>query len=196
MRIALRVVGLGVLAAGCGYLLWSGQGQAGEDKALAATIRQIAALEAKGNSQEAAAKALALAKKIEDVSDIMGLLRPRNKQGLGVGPAPGAIKPDGIEQMIMALARDGITPDKLTKYAKALEQMAYDSAAVMEVALAKPPEKDEGAKTRKLWLESAKQAHTAALELAKAVRSGNASEVRTVANRLNTGCNNCHAEFR
>jgi hypothetical protein len=196
MRTISRVVGAGLVVLAFGWLLVGIRGRAGEDKKTQAEVLKIAAAHAKGAEKQAQTTAQALAKQIEDVGDVMDLLKPRTKGGLGVGPTPDAIKPDGVEQLIIALAKDGITPGKLAKHAQDLEQMAYLSAAVMDVALAKVPEKDEGDKTRKLWTDSAKQAHDAALELARAARGKNVADVRKAVERLNTGCNNCHAEFR
>jgi hypothetical protein len=198
MKALARVGGASLVAVVCGWLLLGSVGQAGEGKDPKVGILKIAELHQKGNEADAKTQAKVMAKGVEDMGDVMELLKPRKggKGGLGVGTKPGAIRPDGIEQMIMALARDGITPEKMKTQAKALERMAYVSAAVMDVALAKPPEKDEGSKTIKLWNESAKQARKAALELAKAARSDSPAEVRKAAGKLNAGCNNCHNEFR
>jgi hypothetical protein len=200
MKVLARVGGASLAAVACCWLMLNSPGQAGEEAKLETQILKIADLHQKGDEAAAKAQAKAVAKSIEDMGDVMGFMKPRKVGkkggGLGIGAKPGAIRPDGIEQMIMQLARDGITPDKLKKDGEALRRMAYVSAAIMDIALAKPPEKDEGTKTRKLWNESAKQAREAALELAKAIQGGSAAEVRRVANKLNAGCTNCHNEFR
>jgi hypothetical protein len=197
MRTLTRVGGAGLVVLACGWPLLGGRGQAGEGDKVKGTVLKIADLHEKADEAGAGQQAKAVAKQIEDVGDVMVLLKPRNKKpGLGGGPTPYAIAPDGIEQMIMALSRDGIPPEKLQKQAKALERLAYVSAAVMDVALAKPPEKDEGTKTIKLWNESARRAHDASMKLAKAARDNNAAGVREAAAAANAACTNCHNEFR
>src|SRR4051812_7606753 len=39
-----------------------------------------------------------------ELGDVMQLFKPRTKGGVGIGPAPGAITPDGIELKIINLA--------------------------------------------------------------------------------------------
>jgi len=195
MRILLRggIIGLAVL--GCGWLLLRARGE-GEDKEIRDGVLKIAAALEKGDTPGAKTQAKAVAKKVEEAGDVMDLLNTRKKMGFGVGPKPAAITPDGIEQMIMSIARDGRSPAKVQQEAKALEEMGYRIAAIMEVALEKAPEKDMGTKTKKLWLESAQTVREAALKLAVAAREKNASELKTAAAKANTGCNNCHSEFK
>ena len=50
-------------------------------------------------SPDVAKQAETLAKKLDDIADAMDLFKPRKKNGFGVGKTPGAINPDGIEQI-------------------------------------------------------------------------------------------------
>jgi hypothetical protein len=196
MRTLVRAGGVGLAVLACGWLLVGGRGRAGEDAKEKAAVQKIADAVAKGDQAGAEGQAKALAKSVEDIGDIMNFMKPRKKGGFGVGPKPGAITPDGIEQMLISMGRDGRSQAKLGKEAKAIEEMAYRAAAIMTVALAKTPEQDQGTKTRKLWTDSAKQAREGLLELAKAARDVSGAEVKAAASRANTGCNNCHSEFR
>jgi hypothetical protein len=197
MRALTRWGVAGLCVAVCGLALVGGRGRAGEDdKKIRADIEKIAALEAKGDKAGAAAQAKAVAKGLEDIGDAMHLMKPRNKGGFGIGPKADELKIDGIELYVMAASQDGISADMMGKHAKAFEQMAYRVAAIMNIAIHKEPEKDEGTKTVKLWRESVQQSHDEALKLAKAARAKNAEAATAAVKRLNAGCSACHAEFR
>jgi hypothetical protein len=196
MRTLLHVGAVGLAVLGCGWLMLNSRGQAGEEKEIAAAVDKIARAFEKGDKATASKEAAALAKKIDEMGDVMDFFKPRKKKGFGVGSKAGTISPDGIEQMLISLGRDGRTPAKAEKEASALKQMAYRAAAIMEVALHKAPEKDMGTKTIKLWNTSAKAAQEGALELARAAEQKSGAALKTAASHANTGCNNCHSEFR
>jgi hypothetical protein len=199
MRLLLRGGIVGLVALSCGWVLLSARADDDDDKAIHDGVLKIAAALEKGDKASAPKLAAAIAKKVEEAGDVMDLMAVRKKDGkggLGVGNKPGAIVPDGIEQMLISLGRDGRSSAKAEKEAEALEQMAYRIAAVMEVALQKTPDKAVGAKTPKLWRESATMARNAALELAAAARQKSGAALRTAAAKVNTGCNNCHSEFK
>jgi hypothetical protein len=130
----------------------------------------------------------------------MYIMKPRvtktKVKGWGVGTKAEKITPDGIEDMIRDLAQNPRGEAQLKKMSKALEQMGYRVAGVMEVALQKVPEKAMGAATPQLWKESATASRDAALQLAKAAKAGDAEGIKAAAMKANTGCNNCHAEFK
>ena len=171
-------------------------GNAGGEKDLAGSIKQIAALIEKGDNAAAAKHAKALAKDT-DLEDVMFSFKPRKKKGIGVGKTPGAIKPDGIEQQFMELSKDELLPQaSLDKEAAALEQMGYVTAAVAEFAIAKPPEKDLGQKTAKAWGGYAKEMREAAQGFAVAAKSKSPASVHKAAERVNNACNSCHMVFR
>ena len=60
------------------------------------------------------------------------------------------------------------------------------------VATAKAPEKDEGAKKKKDFLEWAADMKKGAEELATAAKAKDPQKVKTAAASLNSACNNCH----
>jgi cytochrome c556 len=64
------------------------------------------------------------------------------------------------------------------------------------VAKAKAPEKDEGAKKKKDYLEWAGDMKKAAQELAAAAKAKDPQKVKVAAATLNNACNNCHGVFR
>jgi hypothetical protein len=200
MKTLTRLGGTGLVVLACGWLLVGGRGLAQQDKGPKAVIQKIADALESGDKAAATAQAKALAKDVEDFEDVMGLFQLRKKDkkvgGIGIGKEAGIIMPDGIEKQVMALSQTGITAGDLDKHAKAFQRMGYVTAAVMEVALAKEPEKDMGTKTRKLWRDSATSARAAALELAQAARAKNAEGLKKAAVRLDRSCNDCHGEFK
>jgi hypothetical protein len=197
MRILARVAAsVTVLAVG-GWLLLGGSGRAGEGKDPRESVEKIAQAFEKGDHAAAKSQAEALAKSIEELGDVMDLMKPRKpgKKVFGVGKTPGAIKPDGIELKLIDLSKEGISKADLGKESDVLRQMAYRAAAITQVALVKPADTAKGAKL-KLWNDSGVQARDGVLELAKAIKSGNPDAVQKAAAKAVTGCNNCHGEFR
>jgi cytochrome c556 len=195
---AAAVAGL-ALAVG---LCWNGSGQAGDEKAIKAAVNKIADALQKGNADVAKSEAAALAKKVEDVHDVMEMLGKRSKDGtkggIGVGEVPGAILPDDINLTLQRLGQGAPAQVILNKEGAAYERMAYVTAAVAEFALAKVPDKkdEKPGMTIKTWTTSAKAAREAALELAKAAASKSPDAVKTAASRVVANCNNCHSEWR
>jgi hypothetical protein len=198
MRTSTRVaIGLGLLAA-AGWLVVAGTTTAAQEKETVGSLEKIAKDLSKGDKDAAVKQAKEVAGNIEDVEPAMHIfkLRVGKNPGVGVGTKAQKITPDGIEDMIRELAQNPKGKDQLQKEAKALEQLGYRTAAVMEVALQKVPEKDNGNATRKLWIESATTARDAALKLAKAAHDMDANAVMTSASKANTACTNCHTEFK
>src|SRR6266542_189731 len=107
-------------------LLLSGRSGAQDNKDMKDSVDKIAAALQKGDKEGAKKMAEALAKKTDDIADVMDLFKPRKKHGFGVGDKPGSADPDHIDQMYVKLS--GPNPpaaNTLTKNAAALEQMAY-----------------------------------------------------------------------
>jgi hypothetical protein len=159
-------------------------------------VLKIAALIKKGDKEGAKAAAESLAKKVEEMEELMEVFKPRKKGGIGVGDKPGAITPDGIEQKLLALGRDAPSPTALGKEAAALEEMAYAIAAVAEVTKAKAPKQNMGKKTVKDWNTWSDDMREAAVKLAEASKAKGAQDVKTAASKLNASCTNCHSVFR
>jgi soluble cytochrome b562 len=188
------LAGVVVFAFGLGLLL-AGFGRAGDVDVKGDIIKIAKALE-KNDKGIAKKNVEALAKGIDDVYDMMWLFKPRAKKGLGVGPKPGAVTPDGIELKLISLGRDSLGAATLNKEARAIEEMAYVAAAIAQVTIAKVPPKDEGKKKRKDWIEWSTDMHDTALKLAQAAKMKAAGDVKTLASKLNNACNSCHSVFR
>jgi hypothetical protein len=184
---------MGVLSLGL-FLHLAGDGSAG-DPEIKSGIVKIAGLIEKGDNSAATAQAKALAKKVEDIDDVMGVFKPRTKKGVGVGKKPGAIQPDGIELQLNKISRDAPSQISANKDAEGFEQMAYVIAAVADVAMVKAP-KDEGKKKSKDWVKWAKEMRDAAPELATAAKSKSPAEIQKAATKINNACNSCHSVFK
>jgi hypothetical protein len=73
---------------------------------------------------------------------------------------------------------------------------AYKVATVSQLAEASVPAEDDGAKTRKAWLNFAGEFRKSALGLAEAARGKKDSEVKTALQTLNMTCKKCHDVFQ
>src|SRR5262245_28856585 len=175
----------------------AGRSRAGIDKKeMDAALAEIAAAIQKGDSATAETKARALAKKVEELDDLMHSFKPRNKKGLGVGSKAGVVTPDGIEQKLEDVAKDGITDAQLSKEGTALHEAAWMTAAIAEVTKYKGPEKDKGKKTKARWGQYTKGVFEGAKELAAATKAMKADAVKAAAVKLTNNCNSCHMYFR
>jgi hypothetical protein len=182
--------------AAVGAILVAGRSGAGDEKALMNNIDKVAAALKSGDKEGAKKQAEAVAKKIEEVVEAMDLLKPRKKGGYGVGEKPGAIVPDGIEQMLIKIGRDAPAKGTLNKDADAYEQMGYRTAAIGLIAHAKTPAKDMGKKTRKDWMTWSNEMVEVSLQLAAAAKAKSPADVKSAAAKLNNNCNSCHTVFR
>ena len=185
---------LGLLAVT--FFQTAGRSRADIDKKMHDALVEIAQAIQKGDTATAETKARALAKAVEELDDLMHSFKPRNKKGLGVGSTAGVVTPDGIEQKLDAVAKDGITPGQLTKEGKALDEAAWMTAAIAEVTKYKGPEKDKGKKTKARWGQYTKGMLEGAKELSAAAKGMNADAVKAAAVKLTNNCNSCHMYFR
>lgn len=184
----------GTLLAAELWLLTATFGQADDNKLKAAqdAVAKVADLLAK-NDDAGAKSAAAEARKNFDLDDIMSVFKARTKKGVGVGPTPGAIKPDHIEALFQNMEKR--PPPQ--KDAPAVERSAYLSAAVALIVVEKCPvakkEKDKDPKDWKQWSEDMR---TSSLELAKALKDYKAADIKTAVKKVNESCINCHGPFR
>jgi hypothetical protein len=168
-----------------------------------ALVNGLADVVQKGDAGAIKKKAAEIAKD-NDPETIMSVMKPRfvvikGKKipaGIGVGDKAGEITPDGIEQQIIAIARDGITKDALDKERAALTRAGYVVQAVAHFATHKPPEKNEGKKTKAAWNEWSDKMLTAAVEFTAAAKSAGPVEFRKSVNNLKNSCDGCHAIFK
>ena len=193
----LRIWIAGAIAATVGgAILLTGATGAGENKEIRDGIDKIAATLQKGDKDGAKTQADALAKKIDDLADAMDLFKPRKKNGFGVGDKPGAINPDGIEQMLLKIGRDAPTAGTLKKDGAAYEQMGFRIAALGMIAAAKGAPKTGAKGNAKDWSGWANDTVAGGIALAEAAKSKGSADVKTASSKLNNACNSCHTVFR
>src|SRR5262245_38743325 len=127
------------LALGTFFLTNVGARIATEDKDIKGTVLKMADSFEKGDA--AGAKKLAESLKDEDLEDVMHLFKPRKDKGLGISAKAGAVKPDGIELKVIALAMAAPPQKELDESSADLAKAAYVAAAIAEVALIQTNEK-------------------------------------------------------
>jgi hypothetical protein len=193
------VTGTAVLSLAIG-LLAVGSGGAADDKAdLRTTIQKIADALEKRDSDQAKKLAESVAKN-NDLEDVMHLMSKRDPGGkakvFGVGKKPGAVQPDGIEAKVQNMGKRALPQKQIDKESADLAEMAYRVAAIAEVAHAKLPEKEDGKKKKRDWLEWSADMKKTALELAEAAQAKKPTEIKNAVAKLNSVCNTCHGVFR
>ncbi|HLN28222.1 MAG TPA: cytochrome c [Gemmataceae bacterium] len=198
MYSRMLVSGAVLLALGAWSLAANNRGLADDSAGVSGQVQKVADALGKGDADQAKKLAAEIAKstETEDFMGLMALRRAKTKKPVfGVGAKPGAVTPDGIEALIMALSK---RPDKklIDKNAEALAVLAHRVEAIALVASAKVPEKDEGQKKKKDWLEWSSDMGKSAKELAKAAEAKSLPEVKAAAAKLTSTCNNCHGVFR
>ncbi len=203
MSHRIRMGAAGVALAAMSVLVLHGaassagdESSAGDDKVAREGVLKIAAALQKGDDAGAKSQAAALAKKLERLEEAMDLFKLRSKKGLGVGSKPGVFNPDGIEMQLIKIENKIPSPGNLAKQAEALEQMSYVVGALAEIARAKPPERDLGKKTKKVWMEYVGEMREGADKLAAAVKVKSADKMKAALTQLNASCTNCHAIFK
>jgi hypothetical protein len=202
--------GVGVVALSICLLLTADRGEAANADELKAGLPKLA--DAMKKKDDAAVKKLveALTKGDTDINEFMSLYNSRSDKknpGLGVGPKPGAIVPDGIEAKIQSLAnpKASLFPARLKGETEALIDMAYLSAAgaklTQALADAHVP-KDIGKRKKADWIKWSQDMETASLELiavleaqAKAAKP-DTMKVKQAAFKLDNACITCHNVFK
>jgi Cytochrome C' len=198
MHVRLLSVGIGILVLGFWSLATVRVTAAADEGGIKGAVQQVADALEKGNEADAKKHAEEIAKghDLEDVMNLMSLRRPNVKKPVfGFESASTPKNQDGIEAKVTALSKK-VDPQKVSGESEALFQMAYRIKAISQVAQAKVPEKDEGAKKRKDWIEWAGDMQKSAQDLADAAKSKDAEAVHKAAKKLNSTCNNCHGTFR
>ena len=118
------------------------------------------------------------------------------RNGFGVGKTPGAINPDGIEQMLLKIGRDVPAAGFLNKESAALEEMGYRIAALGMIANVKGPPKVGAKGTAKDWNGWSSDTVAGGLAVAAAAKAKGGADVKSAASKLNNACNSCHTVFR
>ena len=131
-----------------------------------------------------------------DIEFVMNQFKPRDKGGLGVGPAPGTTKYDGIETELLLLGKKALPQKDLAAQQAALVQLAERALAIAQVTPHYAPKKDEAGMPIKDWLKFSEDMKKQSKDLLDAFKGGDPKMVQDKANVLNGSCNACHEEFR
>jgi cytochrome c556 len=187
MRKHTRLLFAAGLLAACAALPASADD---EDEAVRAAVLKHADQVGKKRWAELVKDGEPIAKKY-DLLDLMRVLKKRSLEygcpGLGVGPRPGAIKPDGIEAMINHLAVR-VRPADLEN-AKNLIRMAEVTAALASMTFHYP---DHRGRKRVVWEKLSKDMHDTSLDFIAAVRGKDIATVKKAARKLQATCTACH----
>jgi len=146
-----------------------------------ARFQKIADALEKKDSDQAKKLAEEVAKN-HDLEDVMHLFKPRKDKGLGIGAKAGAVKPDGIELKVIALAMNEPPKKELEESSADLARAAYVAAAIAEVALVQTEEKAKG-KSPKDWKNWAEGMRQGAIELADAAKAKKPADVKKAAEK-------------
>jgi hypothetical protein len=190
-QICVWSAGISLVAVGS-WVLLAGQGSAAQDSGLKDSVLKIADAIKNGDTAGSDKQAAGLAKKIEDLADLMELFKKRDKGGIGVGLKAGVAIPDGIETKLVAMGRDAPSPATLKKEGAALEEMGYVIAAMAKIAKAKPVAKVKA----KEWNGWCDDMTAAGLKLSAAAKSQGAADLKAAAGKINATCNACHSTYR
>jgi hypothetical protein len=161
-------------------------------------VQKIADALATGDREQAKKLAGDIAKSDADLELIMNLMgkRVRNSKKIvfGFSSKPGTTG-DGIEARLLVIAKR-IDSGTLAKEMADLLQMTYRVEAIAEIARQRVPEKDEGQKKRKDWIEWSDAMVKESAQLRDALKTQKAAAVKAAAGKLNASCTNCHGVFR
>jgi hypothetical protein len=202
MRSLVRGMAVGGAGLALGFLVLVGPGNAADedpDAQVRPAVTKIADALAKDKNADVKKDAEVLKK--WQIKFTMRLFKLRMSKGFGVGDKPGAIKPDGIERKVEALADEELDAIKtqLPKESAALEQAGYRMAAIASVAQAFTPEKDdpkEKKKTVKRWKDNAELLRDAALKFAEAAKAKDGAALQKAALQAQKSCVQCHDGYR
>jgi hypothetical protein len=138
----------------------------------------------KGSAEDIAKKA--------ELGDVMQAFKPRSKGGLGVGRTPDAIKPDGIEQKLIALGKSkkGVGKSEMDALARAADA----TRAVAEITVLYADK--EGKKNSVKWKQLAGDMKISAEAMSDSARKADAASLKKAVDKLNASCNDCHSDFR
>jgi hypothetical protein len=150
-----------------------------------------------GLKDEEQVKTAAEMAKKNPIDLVMIQYKPRSRLGWGVGKVPESVTPDSIELKYMALARGrGITAATLKREAPALIEMGKRTVAISNITYHYGAE--FGKANPAQWKKLTDDVKQGSLEMIKALEKPeiDVKEVTTAASKANSGCVNCHSEFR
>lgn len=149
-----------------------------------------------GMKEEEQVKTAAEMAKKHPIDLVMIQYKPRSRNGWGVGKAPNSILPDSIELKIMDLARRAKPATTLKKEAPDLIEMAKRTVGISNITYHYGEKFGKAAPEK--WKKLTDDTKQGSLELIKALEkpTPDPEEVKTAASKVNSGCVNCHSEFR
>jgi cytochrome c556 len=165
-RIGLAAV---LSVAGLGLIVLSARSEAIAGDDLAKKVKAIAALIEKGKDADAKKSAQTAAKKIDEMSELMGMYRGEDKGGIGIEP--------GLKKATL----------------KDAKELANLTRAMAELTRAKGWDEPSGKKTKAAWNGFTDRMEKAAKELAAAKTD---AEVTKAAGKVTDSCSACHMVFK
>jgi len=188
-RTTLFGIGL-VLAAGFGVLMV----RAAESPA-APDIKKLAEQIGKKDWDALSKEGQAIAKKQEELLDVMVLMKPPQKEGQGPGVSSSGVVEPGIEGTIIRLSKR-VTPRDLENAAD-LKRKASTAAAIAGVATHMPNDKaKQTAGDIKQWQDYAREMHDGSVELIRTLEGKDRDKVKDAALKLLGACTKCHIDYR
>jgi hypothetical protein len=148
------------------------------------------------NLIEGKGSAADIRKKADDLGDLMQAFKPRAKGGLGVGPTPDAIKPDGIEQKFIAIGKSkkGLAKPEVAAQGEALAKAAAVTKAIGDVTMLYADK--DGKKNPTKWKQYVTEMQKGADDLTAAAKGGDGDGIKKAVGKINDACINCHSDFR
>jgi hypothetical protein len=138
-----------------------------------------------------------LAARVDDLGDVMDMMKLRKQKGVGIGPKVGGKSDDGIEAKLINLGKHAPRERDVTADADHWAHAAYIAAAIAEIAQQRCPVKaKQGKKDPAKWAQWSKNMETEALDWAAACQAKSPQEIQRAATKLDSTCNACHAAFR
>lgn len=198
MKTHVRYFGLAAAAfAAC--LLPAVNGAADEqvNQEVKAAVSKVADAIEKDDAAEAKKQLEALNK--AEAADVMKVFQLRSNGGIGVGPVPGRIKPDGIDAKLKGIGTKMLAPGDLAAQAADFARMAHVMAAVAEAIHDKcPVAVKKGDKDPKEWKKWSQDMREQSLQLAKVLKEKKPEPmaVKTAALKLYGTCTACHGPFK
>jgi cytochrome c556 len=139
-------------------------------------------------------RAIALSAKVS-LHEVMQLFGERRRGGLGVGLVPDNSHPDGIEAKLAFLSTRKLTAEDLRKERGPVLMLARDITALADVTIQHGLKGAFQTREEDRWLALGKQLEKDALELETAVKNGDPTEIRIVAQLITQNCTNCHSRL-
>jgi hypothetical protein len=131
-----------------------------------------------------------------DLLDIATAFKPREKDGLGVGPKSGPIDPDGIQLKLIQMAgKKAIDNVDLKANRADYQRMAEVTRGIAEAMPGFAPKFAKGPALKK-WNGFADDMQKGSDDLIAAIKGNDLLAIKKAAGKLNQSCDGCHAATR